>query len=331
MGYNINETGDPVAWPSIEEAKDMWSKLMDMPEAVQKKWMQDSKTLLQQQIAKLQKKLDNLKAENYKREITNIISELSVGLCKNLDDLSPEMVKGVKLEVAKHREAIRNRIVELRAQGASSSVVVAPQEEIVAPHAFQFDLNEPAAVDDDPPIVREERLMGRRQPARLLWCRAPMHRPSSSHAASALSWISVACSMFHVAANSPHAKNMWSKLMDMSEATQKKWMQDSKTLLQQQIMKLQKKLDNLKAENYKREITNIISEIGGGHRKNLNDLSPEMVKNVKREAAKLREAIRNRIIELHAQGASSSVVVAPQVEIVAPHASQFDLNEHALV
>ncbi|EEC67915.1 hypothetical protein OsI_35611 [Oryza sativa Indica Group] len=156
MMYNINETGDPVAWPSIEEAKDMWSKLMDMPEAVQKKWMQDSKTLLQQQIAKLQKKLDNLKAENYKREITNIISELSVGLCKNLDDLSPEMVKGVKLEVAKHREAIRNRIVELRAQGASSSVVVAPQEEIVAPHAFQFDLNEPAAVDDDPPIVREE-------------------------------------------------------------------------------------------------------------------------------------------------------------------------------
>ncbi|KAF2910185.1 hypothetical protein DAI22_11g082500 [Oryza sativa Japonica Group] len=126
--YNIDETGDPVLWPSIEEAKDMWSKLMDMPEAVQKKWMQDSKTLLQQQIAKLQKKLDNLKAENYKREITNIISELSAGLRKNLDDLSPEMVKGVKLEVAKHREAIRNRIVELHAQ----------------------------VVDDDPPIVREE-------------------------------------------------------------------------------------------------------------------------------------------------------------------------------
>uniref|UniRef100_A0A0E0F3X0 Uncharacterized protein n=1 Tax=Oryza meridionalis TaxID=40149 RepID=A0A0E0F3X0_9ORYZ len=103
--YNIDETGDPVAWPSIKEAKDMWSKLMDMPEAVQKKWMQDSKTLLQQQIAKLQKKLDNLKAENYKRAITNIISELSAGVRKNLDDLSPEMVKGVKLEVAKHREA----------------------------------------------------------------------------------------------------------------------------------------------------------------------------------------------------------------------------------
>uniref|UniRef100_A0A0E0ME25 MADS-box domain-containing protein n=1 Tax=Oryza punctata TaxID=4537 RepID=A0A0E0ME25_ORYPU len=154
--YNIDEAGDPVAWPSVEEAKNMWSKLMDMPEATQKKWMQDSKTLLQQQIAKLQKKLGNLKAENYRREITNIISELTGGRRKNLDDLSPEMVKDVKLEVAKHREVIRNRIVELRVQGASSSVVVAPQEEIVAPHAFQFDLNEPALVDDDVPIVREE-------------------------------------------------------------------------------------------------------------------------------------------------------------------------------
>uniref|UniRef100_A0A0D3HJV0 Uncharacterized protein n=2 Tax=Oryza TaxID=4527 RepID=A0A0D3HJV0_9ORYZ len=117
----------------------------------------------------------------------------------------------------------------------------------------------------------------------------------------------------------------------MSEATQKKWMQDSKTLLRQQILKLQKKLDNLKAENYKREITNIISEIRGGRRKNLDDLSPEMVKNVKLEVAKHREVIRNRIVELRAQGVSSSVVVAPQVEIVAPHASQFDLNEPALV
>ncbi|XP_052136247.1 MADS-box transcription factor PHERES 2-like [Oryza glaberrima] len=144
--YNIDEAGDPVVWPSIEEAKNMWSKLMDMSEATQKKWMQDSKTLLRQQILKLQKKLDNLKAENYKREITNIISEIRGGRRKNLDDLSPEMVKNVKLEVAKHREVIRNRIVELRAQGVSSSVVVAPQVEIVAPHASQFDLNEPALV-----------------------------------------------------------------------------------------------------------------------------------------------------------------------------------------
>uniref|UniRef100_A0A0D3HJV2 Uncharacterized protein n=1 Tax=Oryza barthii TaxID=65489 RepID=A0A0D3HJV2_9ORYZ len=66
------------------------------------------------------------------------------------------MVKDVKVEVAKHREAIRNRIIELHAQGASSSVVVAPQEEIVASHAFQFNLNEPALIDDDVPIVTDE-------------------------------------------------------------------------------------------------------------------------------------------------------------------------------
>nr|AAX94863.1 hypothetical protein LOC_Os11g12380 [Oryza sativa Japonica Group]ABA92169.1 expressed protein [Oryza sativa Japonica Group] len=147
MVYNINETGGQ------RHVEQTHGHARGCPEEVDAR-LQDPTSAANCEAPE-EKKLDNLKAETYKREITNIISELSVGLCKNLDDLSPEMVKGVKLEVAKHREAIRNRIVELRAQGASSSVVVAPQEEIVAPHAFQFDLNEPAAVDDDPPIVRK--------------------------------------------------------------------------------------------------------------------------------------------------------------------------------
>ncbi|KAF0897225.1 hypothetical protein E2562_034535 [Oryza meyeriana var. granulata] len=99
--YNIDKTGEPVAWPSVQEAKNIWGKIMDMPESTQKRRMLDSKTLLQQQIAKLQKQVGKLKVENYNREITNIIFELSIGRRKNLDDLYPQVVNDVKLEVAK--------------------------------------------------------------------------------------------------------------------------------------------------------------------------------------------------------------------------------------
>ncbi|KAL5204044.1 hypothetical protein ABZP36_008915 [Zizania latifolia] len=108
--------------------------------------MLDPEGFLQQQIAKLRRRMDTLRFEKHNHMINNIIFELATGRRKNMDDLSPEVIDDVKLQVNKRLKSVRERITKLRAQGEASSMVMAPEAAIEPP--LCFDLNEVAPLDD---------------------------------------------------------------------------------------------------------------------------------------------------------------------------------------
>ncbi|KAL5226900.1 hypothetical protein ABZP36_015165 [Zizania latifolia] len=148
--YNTDDDADLVAWPSIPEAKAILTKVMDMPETDRPRRMLDPEGFLQQQIAKLRRRIDTLRFEKHHHMITNIIFELATGRRKNVDDLSLEVLDDVKLEVSKRLKVVRECIAKHRTQGeASSSMVMAP-EAAVEPPPLGFDLNEAAPLDDVP-------------------------------------------------------------------------------------------------------------------------------------------------------------------------------------
>ncbi|KAG8043040.1 hypothetical protein GUJ93_ZPchr0106g33684 [Zizania palustris] len=127
----------------------------------------------------------------------------------------------------------------------------------------------------------------------------------------------------------PEAKAILTKVMDMPEADRPRRMLDPEGFLQQQITKLRRRIDTLKFERHHHMIANIIFELATGHRKNMDDLSLEVLNDVKLEVRRRLKVVRECITKHRAQGeASSSMVMVPEATVKPPPLG-FDLNEAA--